>query len=109
MAVLETAVLPLNERRKLAPHSGFEPETTRLTVSFPYRQGPYGMERMTRIERATDCLEGSDSTTELHPRYLVPGPRVEREPSALQADVRANYTNRATVAGLVIETRKHRL
>ncbi len=34
---------------------------------------------------------------------LVPGLRIERKLSALQADVQANYTNRALVAGDRIE------
>lgn len=44
-------------------------------------------------------LEDHRTAIVLRPQNLVPDPRIEREPTALQAVVQANYTNRALVAG----------
>ncbi len=48
------------------------------------RAAHYLVERGTRLELATNCLEGSDSTTELpprNPRILIPGARLVNAPT----------------------------
>ena len=57
---------------KLAPVSGLEPEAPRLTVSFPYRQGPTGMERNVGIE-PTSSAGKEEAVTKLQiPQMALP-------------------------------------